>query len=209
MPGEFFDALGKISGYAVELGDSIRDTQTPLANNIAYGFEIERNGNIVHIYGTKSERTFLVEYRFRISNHLPVTEDEVQQQADEIEGVDVDVEQLRARIRKHKLQNIEGSAIDDALEAAKSEAEDIETGIVWQHYSEEESDLWDGFTVRTRLYPYTSSFDIQNYDETVKVIISDGVSVASSIFNSLDMLGEEGAPDLSEAKQSRHDRTYQ
>lgn len=209
MPGEFFDTLGQISGFAIELGDSVRDIQTPVANKIGYGFEIDRNGNIVYVYGAEGERTFLVEYRFRISNHLTVTEEEIQQQANEMKGVDVDVEQLRSTIRKHKLQNIDESAIDDALDAAKSEAEEVESGIIWQTYSEEESDLWDGFIVQTRLYPYTNEFDIQNYNETVKQIISDGVPVASAIFDVLDVLGEEEAPDLSEAEQSRHDRTYQ
>jgi hypothetical protein len=209
MPGEFYDTLGEISSCAIELGDSLRDIQLALGSKTAYGFRIERNGNAILIYGTEGERTFPVEYNFRISNHLPVSDKEIQQHTDELGGVDVDIKQLRTTIRKQKLKKIDQEAIEDALESAKSEAEQIETEIQWLPHSDEESDLWDGFIVKTRLYPYTSDFGIQHYNETVKQVIGDGIPVASTIFDSLDVLGKEQAPELSEAEQSRYNRTYQ
>lgn len=209
MPGEFYDTLGEISGYAIELGDSLQDIQLAWRSKTAYGFRIERNGNPILIYGAEGERTFPVEYNFRISSHLPVSEKEIQQHTDELGEVNVDIKQLWTTIRKQKLKNIDQEAIKKTHESAKSEAEQIKTEIQWLPHSDEESDLWDGFAVSTRLYPYTSDFGIQQYNQTVKQVISDGISVASTIFDSLDVLGKEQAPELIEAEQNRHNRTYQ
>lgn len=43
----------------------------------------------------------------------------------------------------------------------------------------------------------------------MKQVVGDGVPIASTIFESLDVLGQEQAPELSEAEQSSHSRTYQ
>jgi hypothetical protein len=102
MPGELYDTLGEISGYAMELGDSIRNTQLTIGNEEAYGLEIERNGNVILIYGMEGERTFSADYRFRISHNLPVSDEEVQKHADELGGINVDRNQLRATIQKQK-----------------------------------------------------------------------------------------------------------
>jgi len=209
MPGEFYDTLGEISGYAMELGDSIRDTQFTIGNALVHGLEIDRNGNVILVYGTESDRTFRVDYRFRITNHLPVSDEEVQEHADGVGGIDVDLNQLRARISKQKLERIDESEKENAFESAKAEAEQIETGIQWLTYDDEGSDLWDGFVIQTRLYPYSSDFGIKRYDETMKQVVGDGVPIASSIFESLDVLGQEQAPELGEAEQSTHNRTYQ
>ena len=209
MPGEFYDTLGEISGYAMELGDSIRDTQLTIGDALVHGLEIERNGNVILIYGTESDRTFRVDYRFRISNHLPVSDEEVQEHADGLGGIDVDLNQLRATIRKQKLERIDESEREDAFASARTEAEQIKTGIQWLTYDDEGSDLWDGFVIQTRLYPYSSDFGIKQYNETMKQVLGDGVPIASAIFDSLDVLGQEQAPELSEAEQSSHSRTYQ
>jgi hypothetical protein len=209
MPGEFYDTLGEISGYAMELGDSIRNTQLPIDNALVHGLEIDRNGNVILIYGTESDRTFRVDYRFRITNHLPVSDEEVQEHGDVLGEIDVDLNQLRATIRKQKLERIDESEREDAFASAKAEAEQIETGIQWLTYDDEGSDLWDGFVIQTRLYPYCSDFGIKQYNETMKQVVGDGVPIASTIFESLDVLGQEQAPELSEAEQSSHSRTYQ
>ena len=209
MPGEFYDTLGEISGYAMELGDSIRDTQLTIGDALVHGLEIERNGNVILIYGTESDRTFRVDYRFRISNHLPVSDEEVQEHADGLGGIDVDLNQLRATIRKQKLERIDESEREDAFASARTEAEQIKTGIQWLTYDDEGSDLWDGFVIQTRLYPYSSDFGIKRYNETMKQVVGDGVPIASVIFDSLDVLGQEQAPELSEAEQGSHSRTYQ
>ena len=120
MPGEFYDTLGEISGYAMELGDSIRDTQLTIGNALVHGLEIDRNGNVILIYGTESDRTFRVDYRFRISNHLPVSDEEVQEHADGLGGIDVDLNQLQATIRKQKLERIDESEREDAFASAKA-----------------------------------------------------------------------------------------
>lgn len=209
MTGELYDTLGEISGYAMELGDSIRNTQLTIGNVEAYGLEIERNGNVIFIYGVESERIFSVEYSFRISNHLPVSDEEVQKHADELGGMNVDRNELRATIRKQKLKKVDEDEREGAFESAKREAERIETEIQWLTHDDEEIDPWDGFVVQTQLYPYTSDFGIRDYNETTKQVVSDGVLIASTIFDSLDALGQEQAPELSEAEQSSHSRTYQ
>lgn len=208
MPGETFDKLGEVSGYALELGDSVKSIQLTLSNEPAYGFQIERNRSLVYVYGVRGERTFTVEYQFRISNQLPVTEDEMRRYADDSTAVDLEQEQLENAIKKQKLEKIEEEAVEDAVESALSETAQTKTAAEPLYFNNG-SDLLDGFIMKSRLYPFSSNFGIKDYNDTVRQIISDGVPAAREVYNSLDELGEDQAPELNETEQRRPDRTYQ
>ncbi|WP_251328269.1 hypothetical protein [Haloplanus pelagicus] len=210
MPGEFYDLLGKITGYGIELGDQISTVHYNEEMPATAGLKISRNNNKVSIYGNPLERSLSVEYRFRISNHLSVTREEVEDQAEQTNtGLPSGRTQIETSLRRQKLQRIADEDISNAVEEGERKIQDVESSINWLTFSEDDPDLWDGFTAVARLYPYQPDFGMEDYNTTVKQVIRDGVPVAQAIYQELEELGEEAIPDVSDSGEQRHDRTYQ
>lgn len=210
MPGEFYDTLGTITGYGIELGDQIQTIHYKGDARATAGLEVARNGDKVSIYGNELERSLTVEYRFRISTHLSVTRKEVEEHANQSNtDISPDRQQIKTSLRRQKLKRIADEDISKAMDKAEEEIQGVESSINWLTFSEDDPELWDGFAARSRLYPYESPFGMEDYNGTLKQVIRDGVPVAQSIYQELEELGEEAVPDMNETEERRHDRTFQ
>lgn len=210
MPGEFYNTLGRLTGYAIELGDQVQTTHYGEKVEATAGLEVARNGNIVSIYANALERSITVEYRFRISTHLSVTKKEVEEQASQIStGMSPDRQQIKTSLQHQKLKRISDEDMSIARDKAEEEIQDVKSSISWLTFSEDDPDLWDGFAAVSRLYPYESYFGMEDYNDTIKRVIRDGVPVAQAIYGELEELGEEAVPDMKETNRQQHSRTYQ
>jgi hypothetical protein len=209
MPGDFYDTLGTITGYGIELGDQVQTVHYGESARHTAGLEISRNGNRVSIYGNAFERSLTVEYRFRISTHLSVTAEELEEHANQINTGAPDRQQIKTNIRHKKLRQIADEDISRARDEAEEEIQDVKPSINWLTFSEEDPELWDGFAAVAQLYPYESDFGMKEYNTSVKRVIREGVPVAQAIYRELEVLGEEAVPELSDTKNQRHNRTYQ
>lgn len=210
MPGEFYDTLGTITGYGIELGDQIQTLHYGEKARATAGLEVTRDGNRVSIYGNELERSLTVEYRFRISTHLSVSREEVEEHANQINaGMTPDRQQIKTSLRRQKLKRIAEEDVSNSRDKAEEKIQGVESSINWLTFSEDDPELWDGFVAIARLYPYEPPFGMENYNDTIKQVIRDGVPVAQAIYQELEELGEEAVPNMNETKRQRHDRTYQ
>jgi len=212
MGNEIYDWIGQMTSHALQLGDEARPLRYRDAkrHDLILSLRIERNGNIVQITGSRLEDSLLVEYTFRISDLLDVTEREIQEHADSmnttVKGAREDIEET---IRAQKLNQIGEDRLQEAFDSAEDQLREIDSSINWLHFSED-NPMWDGFAVQDRIYPDESGVSLEAYNETVKQVVHDGRPIAQAVYNALDELGEEAVPAESESEQSTTaDRMYE
>ncbi|MFC7167412.1 hypothetical protein [Halospeciosus flavus] len=182
MAGEFYDALGTVTGYALELGDDVRTFQYDVEGTEVAGLRVDRNDNRVRLTGFRGDRSFLVEYVFRVSDHL-----------------DGGVEAL------------DEETLDRAHEAAAEAVHDTDASIRRLTAGDGEGQRWDGYAVQDRLYPFDAGFGLREYNETVKGVVRAGVPVARAAAEELDAVSEDVVPGTAESEEEprRIDRMYE
>jgi hypothetical protein len=138
-----------------------------------------------------------------------VTKKEAEEQANQSNtGMSPDRQQIETSLRRQKRKRIADADISNAMDSAEEKIQDVEPSVDWLTFSEEDPELWDGFSAVSRLYPYEPLFGIEDYNETVKQVIRDGVPVAQAVYQELEELGDEAVPDMNETEKRRHDRTF-
>lgn len=211
MPGELYDWIGELTSYALEFGDEAHTISHRGKNSkeLIAGLKLNRRGSSVNIYGTPYSRFLQVNYPFRISNHLQVTEEEINEHIQQVNtGLETTREDIERSIREQKLKQISDEDITGAIESAKDEIRNVDSTIDWL-YSDDNQNDWDGFRVQTRIYPGTDDFTIRNYDDAVSQVISDGRPVAVAIYDELEELGEEAVPKEQDTERTQPDRMFE
>lgn len=204
MGNEVYDWVGQMTSHALQLGDDAHPIryQDEKTNNLIVGLRINRGGNGVLITGSQLEDSLLVEYKFRISGLLDVSDEEIREHGNsvttDIEGAREDIEES---IRAQKLRQIGEDRLQAALDNAEEKLREIDSSIEWLNFSEEQP-IWDGFAVQDRIYPDESGVSLEAYNETVKRVVQDGHPIALAVYNSLDELGEEAVPTESEPERN-------
>lgn len=204
MGNEVYDWVGQMTSHALQLGDDARPIryQDEQTNNLIVGLRINRGGNGVLITGSQLEDSLLVEYKFRISGLLDVSDKEISEHGNsvttDIEGAREDIEES---IRAQKLKQIGEDRLQAALDNAEDRVREIDSSIEWLNFSEDQP-IWDGFAVQDRIYPDESGVSLEAYNETIKQVVQDGHPIALAVYNSLDELGEEAVPTESEPERN-------
>lgn len=185
MAGEFYDALGTVTGYALELGDDVRTFQYEVDGTELSGLRIDRNDNRVRVTGFRGDRSFLVEYLFRVSDHL--------------DGAD----------REASLEALDEETLDRAHEAAAEAARDADASV--RRLTAGDGDRWDGYAVQDRLYPLDDGFGLRDYNETVKDVVRAGVPIARAAAEELEEVSAAAVPEATESEENpqRVDRMYE
>lgn len=202
MRPEFSQKMGEITGYAIEIGDSV----TTFERGEFAGIQISRQGNKVTISGRPPVRRFTVTYSFRISSHLPVSEEEIEQNLEDF-STEVNRDDIAKSLRKQKLKKLNDSDIEEAIEVVEDQIGLTDSTITTLYFSED-GELWDGFEATTALYPYDDPFGLREYNEAIVQVIADGRPIALKIYQEIKELGSEVVPSAPEP-DSHHDRTYQ
>jgi hypothetical protein len=204
MGNEVYDWVGQMTSHALQMGDDARPIryQNEQTNNLIVGLRINRNGNGVVITGSQLEDSLLVEYKFRISDLLDVSEAEIREHTNSVSpGVEGAREDIEESIRAQKLSQIGEDRLQEALDSAEGRLREIGSSIEWLHFSEDQP-MWDGFAVQDRIYPDESGVSLKAYNETVKQVVHDGHPIALAVYHSLDELGEEAVPTESESERT-------
>jgi hypothetical protein len=213
MESEFARKIGEITGYAIELGDSVTTLEAESGEHApqsgvgrTVGLRIDRRESTVTVVGSPGDAVFDVRYTFRISANLPVDDEEIREHTGAIQA-DVGRDEVVRTLRKQKLERIDDGDVQAATEAVQQELRSAESSVSNVYFSEAR-DLWDGFVATTRLYPFDDRFGLREYDEAVVRVIDDGRPIAAGIYGELDELGPDAAP-TDPRSDVRHDRTYQ
>jgi PAS domain-containing protein len=204
MGNNIYDWVGDLTAHALQMGDTVRPFQTRHGemNDRIAGVRIDRSGNAVVITGSHLEDSLLVEYKFRVSDLLDVSQEEINQHADSVTtGVEGARDDIEETIRAQKLRRIGEERLQDALDNAEDRLREIDSSIQWLEFSEDQP-LWDGFAVQDRIYPGSDAVTLQEYNETLKQVINDGHPIAAAVYSELDELGEDAVPTESESDRS-------
>jgi hypothetical protein len=213
MTQELSKWLGEVTGYAIELGDKVQT----ICGDGYVALRIDRRGSVARIVGQESIRRLTVSYTFRISNHIEVTNEEIDNQINNMEEIEPDsaTDELRNDVTesllKNKLQNIPDEEIESARESLKEQSEEItlesDSTIRLLQFAEN-SDLWDGFEIQTFLYPTDERYGLREYDQAVQQVISHGATIGSDIYNTIEAISSDTVPKVA-IDETHHDRAFQ
>jgi len=205
-----YDAIGSIAAAAHANGDKIDENIRPEDNAYApHGLDVFHRSTYIRIGKVENEPRFNVTspYSFRSVLQRNYTESELSSRAN------VDLDTLTSDERTETINHILESDLQKATEqheefaeAFDRELEPTDAELMRIGYGDEQ--LWNGFIVRDKIYPYEDEFSVDEYRQIVSRVRSLRIQTTKLVHDVVDVFDRAGSEEISGDRENdtRSDR---
>jgi len=207
---EVFDALGDIASYALSVDDGIRgDYKYPTKAGVTHVLAFDRDEHQYVVRAPASKRYFGVDYELRLTTEF---EDYFQSNPEEVDSILEDHElELEQAPQSDRIQAAAKFHVDslpsEGVQAVTEQISQRMTQVNCQHewlVAGDDGQVWDGFRVTRRIYPYEDDFSVRDFDQAVIDTIGVGYWATATLSENLDL-----SIDIEEEEPTASGRAFQ